>query len=108
MSGQLWLVVKEPGKAARVTRMTIDAALAGMIGPGVLFDVFRFDASGIHGYCDDDGIAKGLAHNFHRGNDPIVGGVVFSRCDAGGDDIGFVDRAEALAFATDLNRRVMP
>jgi hypothetical protein len=105
----LWLVVKEPGKPARALYVSLDAALDEMIGPGVLVDTFRFDSSGIHAYCDDDGLAKGLPHNFHRGGNPIVGSVVFSQTDsAGEEDVGFESEEEARAFALDLNGHVMP
>ena len=51
----------------------------------------------IGGYCDDEGLLKGLPLNFYLRGEPIVGPVVFSNVDHEGEEIGLTElQAELL------------
>jgi hypothetical protein len=101
---------KLPGKPATVTTLDVSSieplqALLG--GKGVTFDGFRW-TNDVYAYCDDEGLSRNLPLNFMRGDDPIVGPVVFTPINAMGEEIGFGNEAAAVDFCEAFNKAYAP
>lgn len=101
---EIRIVFKRPGFPAevRLIENTLESLQAQLDG-GCLEGIALTEE--ILGYADDEGLLKELPVNIVIDGQPIVGPVIFSKIDEGGDDIGFPDEAEAFRVCQMLDER---
>ena len=96
------VVSKRPGLPATV--VTIENTYEGM---KVLLDGGTYCGiwlnGEIAGYCDDDGLSKGLPPNVAINGQTIVGPIVFSKSNRKGEDVGYKTLEAALTVCRFLD-----